>query len=267
MRIVEAPGSFSDGRRRHFPLRVPLDLRPKGVDVANPSFLPKRENLLISNAEQKRVLSMVKDGQIIPDKWRELFSWYAKSDMFRAVLRSKDSDSLVSLDVNENFKPKDDFAGRVFEDIAFIYAAVKFAKYIVLSPKETLDVFSGIYSGARIVNFPFGKESIAGVSVPDGLVIDPKTGKVLKILEFSLVKREDSIGRKISRFKQRRRKLNRDFGGSTLLFVMPQTNPVSEQIRNNGASVSLYQLPFSRRLFRNFVNQRFVESVLGKGKQ
>lgn len=253
----------------HLSVRVDqiLASRPGGVNLASLSFLPEREGFPTPNTEQKRVLSMVEKGEIPLNDWKSLFKWYARSDMFKAVIKSKDGNSSISLNGNKNRKLKSDFAGRVFEDIAFIYVAAKFAKHIVLSPEETLGVFRRIYSDPEIINFfPF-ETTIVGVSVPDGLVIDGKTGKVLKILEFSLDKKVDRIAGKIRTILQGRERLNKEFGESTFLFVMPQTFPVPQSIRDNGASVSLHQLPFNRKWFGGFINYLFEKCVLDRSSK
>lgn len=230
-------------------------------------LLTERRELLTSNVEQRRILSMVKEGQIQLGNWRSLFDWYARSEMFKKVIESNNGNSPVSLNGNKYRKLRSDFGGRVFEDIAFVYAAVKFAEHIVLSPKETLDVFKRTYHGRRITNFPFGKESIVGVSVPDGLVVDVKTGEVLKILEFSLDRKVNRFAGKIRTILRGIEKLNGEFEGSTFLFVMPQIYPVPQSIKDNGTSVSLYQVPFSHRNFASFVHRRLLQSVVNKGKQ
>lgn len=230
-------------------------------------LLTERRELLTSNVEQRRILSMVKEGQIKLEDWRSLFHWYAQSEMFKNVIKSNNGNSPISLNGKKHRKLRSDFGGRVFEDIAFIYAAVKFAKYIVLSPKETLDVFKGIYPGSRIVHPSIFQTTISGVSVPDGLIVDPRTGEVLKILEFSLDRKVNRFAGKIRTILQGRERLNKEFGGGTFLFVIPQTFPVPQSIKDNGALVSSYQVPFSHRNFASFVHRHLPRSAANKGKQ
>lgn len=253
----------------HFSVRVDqiLASRPGGVNLANLSLSLERAELFTSNVEQRRILSMVKEGQIVPEDWGNLFDWYAQSEMFKKVIESDDGNSLVSLNGNNGSKREHDFAGRVFEDIAFIYVAVKFAKHIVLSPKETLDVFKRMYPDPEIINFSPFETTIAGVSVPDGLVVDRETGKVLKILEFSLDKNADRIAGKVRTILQGRERLNKEFGGSTFLFVMPQTFPVHQSIKDNRASVSSHQLPFNRKDFGGYINYLYERNIGDRGKR
>ncbi|MEK7450420.1 MAG: hypothetical protein AAB662_00600 [Patescibacteria group bacterium] len=270
---VQSNGHLSTNGKPPFSVSISLILTSRTPTQGDKNLadlrrlLSEREELLASNVEQRRVLSMIKEGQIVPENWRSLFDWYAQSEMFKKVIESNNGNSPVSLNGNTHRKLRSDFSGRIFEDIAFIYAAVKFAEHIVLSPKETLVVFKRIYPDRKITNFPFGKESIAGVSVPDGLVVDGKTGKVLKILEFSLDRKVNRFAGKIRTILQGKEGLTEEFGGSTFLFVIPQTFPLPKSIEDNRASVSSYQVPFSHRNFASLVHLRLLESVANKGKQ
>jgi hypothetical protein len=202
------------------------------------------KRLTFENLEQRGILGGLEKGQIPPpDQYQEFFSWYSKSDFLKKV--------------TEGIRgSRAELIGSVFENIAFIGMAVKSGK-TVLSPRETVGVFGKLFPSVQRHLFPFGRESLHGIYVPDGLIIDGE-GNIESELEYTCARNPDhSIYEKRIIALRRRIRYMRDKGfteSTNFLLVVPRPHRDSADPYKSIPDITLAELPFDRRVFAQFVN-------------
>lgn len=225
-------------------------LRPiiEGAHLILNSPLRERGLLAKGNLGQKALLSRINE---IPlrDVWG-LFSWYEKSEAFAGMV-----------DIGGN---RSDFAGKVFEDVAFIHTALGFPYQAVLSPLETKEVFNVLYPNAATIKFSF-TESLNGVYLPDGLIVDIGSGIITNSLEYTTAGLNERFFEKIHAFEARKKYL-KDLADANLTIVVPNGAIGDFDAVRGRNGIEVIELPFGRTIFRRAID-RFTQKSISKERK
>ncbi len=145
------------------------------------------------------------------------------------------------------------FAGRIFQDLAYIYISWQMAQTesskVLLSPELTLEFYKYLYGdflGERVDTSPFGLTGLENKSVPDGMVVDDQ--RIDGLYEYTLRR----ISQPFIDSKNYSLYLDRNIfsgfePGVGLTVVMPEG-----QSDLNLKKAEIIQLPFTRGDFGKF---------------
>lgn len=153
-------------------------------------------------------------------------------------------------------------AGAEFAEAASLYCQfMQPPATVVLSAEQTLKFYNKLYPNARRIYHPLGLDSLAGIRVPDGMVIGRNTRRavgILAICEFTLSGARDSFDKSYRGFLRGKRYFPELFYSTTLLFAIPKAAdlPVSTRrfIRDG---VELVELPFTHVDFRDYLDSLY----------
>ena len=203
------------------------------------------------------------------DRGDQLFRWYEASDRFEQLKRERMNYNGQSERELEG-KGRHDFAGEVFEDIARdAFGLQQQGRRIFISQqKEMLDFWKNLYPNARVIHKPLEKDTLLGVSVPDGLIVNQSIVNqpiwselsivsIVGIVECTLSEKVEVFLEKHNSFISKQKNFPSLFGRANLVFVIPETSSGSlNDIKNNigDSSVRFVQMPFDRTRFRFFIN-------------
>lgn len=120
----------------------------------------------------------------------ELFNSFMKTERFEGIIEMAKYEFTKARTDKECEEYKSNFVGKFYQDFTYcIMAAKEYPNRIVLSPELTVDLFSILYPRLHVTDHPFGMQSIEGISVPDGLIIegDIKDPKITGFLESTVI--------------------------------------------------------------------------------
>ena len=224
----------------------------KARKIMGSLFTDKLHELVIEQKEELR------SGQIQPILFGtedELFEFFKKNDDLKQVY--EEFKGYLPLTDEEFDEKKDEFKGRVFQDIAYNYFVDMQSQFsILLSSERTLEFYKKLHRDKPVIKHSFGLDSIEGVSVPDGMQVVEEHGdiRIAKIYECTLEKDKSYFEKKYEGFLQEREYLQQLFGdyfqqlfGDTrLCFVVPKRDG-NDRVRNSN------ELPCTRTQFEDFV--------------
>lgn len=139
------------------------------------------------------------------------------------------------------------FAGRLFQEIAYLSAANASAKTgeVVLCSDRTLHFYETLFPDRPKLVDPFDVGTIDGVSVPDGLSLGVD-GRILTVWEYSLRGDYNYFAGKMEYFTIDARRYPELFGGAELKFVTPTF------LENKPYGYTFFELPFAHGQLRDF---------------
>jgi len=183
------------------------------------------------------------------NKSSQLLNWYLKTEMFKDVWGELiDPEYFLNWGMDwGNYE--NHFVGRIFEDIAsaWMIAKLRMSKKNInaklISPRKTLEVYKKIYPEAIEISSPFDLNSLQGISVPDGLIKNINTGKIIAVCEYTLsFKIFEEKKRKMKKYKKELGKLG--FRVQPIL-VLPDIK--EKQFEED---IAIEYLPFGTNEFR-----------------
>jgi|GEM_PF-3970867 hypothetical protein len=156
------------------------------------------------------------------------------------------------------------FVSRLFEDLAYLFMQHR-GIGPVLSQKDTLDFFRWLYPGAQFRPRTLGFDTLAGITVPDGILLEEQAGiyRPIMVGEYTLAAREEYFQHKFKAFKKRKTDFEMIFGNSQLLFVVPEGIEPSKFIDN--PDISTEYVPFNRKEINDFAYELFNDTIPEKG--
>ncbi len=211
-------------------------------------------------AEQRADLASGQVEAIALDSRKRLLSDFKRSASF------KDGYSrlinVMSLPQKEDdlVEVRRDFSGLFFEGMAYMYLQQSgimedsHGPLTLLSPENTLQFYSNLFSEAPGSVHRTGRESLHGVVVPDGILASGD-GYVHAVLEYTAHGGKQYFEDKINGFTQIKNldKLKGVFDGSQLIFVTPTFS------NNKPRGVEVREMPFTHKQLRDFINDIFHE--------
>lgn len=188
----------------------------------------------------------------------DILSWHKKTDRFKYVCgeaqrfrkgirRSSEIDGLHH-----------NFAGVVFQDIAYTVCALDCDdSRVVLSPEKTSEFWTILYPNKKIVYHPYGQKSLGDVYIPDGILVDKSKSFVFKLYEYSLVRMNDeNLEKKLKSIRIQHKRFPGLFADTSVEFVIPRTFPLPE-LKGGGDKVEFLQLPITRIQFGSFIRDLY----------
>lgn len=233
---------MSKKERTIYPLEsVDQDVDPKDLGILVYHIVKQQDDL--------------KRGNFIPpdiESRKKILSWYQGTNHFRKIYDKAIkffSSYHANVDI-DNFKGE--ITGSMFEFIAHSYLSGRSEEgQIVLSPNRTHDVIKATLSVANLEEATYDQASLEKVKIPDGLVIDTDTRKVINVCEYTVKRKKSKIIKHLRAVHYLGRRESKLFGESQALFILP--GPDSAFLNKLGGSV-MY-LPFNRSQFEDFINK------------
>lgn len=145
------------------------------------------------------------------------------------------------------------FAGRIFQDLAYIYISWQMSQIesskVLLSPELTMEFYRYLYRdflGKKLVTFPFDLTGLKNISVPDGMVVCNQ--RIGGLYEYTLKRvSQGFINSKNSLLYLNRSRFSGFEPEAGLTVVMPEG-----QLELNLKKAEIIQLPFTRGDFGKF---------------
>lgn len=212
------------------------------------------ENLgLLVEEQQEELLSQPS----LPDNLtsrKAIFSWFKGTPEFQEIYREA-RQYLLEPRTDEDIKSlKTYIAGDSFQEIAYACTSRNLPEGLVLlSPEKTNKFYGMLFPNAQVQRHPLGLDSLADISVPDGLLIaTTNVAKIVRVVEYTLEGKPDYFEKKFNAFTIDKYKFLPLFGQSSLLFVTPTFR--QQPSLPPAWKAKIRQLPFSHHQFRNFSN-------------
>ena len=156
------------------------------------------------------------------------------------------------------------FAARVFEQIAYFFM-LNSGVGLFTSPTETFEFYRWLYPNNQLRSNTLGFDSIRGVTVPDGLLVEKLHGlyKIIAVCEYTLTRDTEIFKHKFRSFKKIRRDFPAVFNVTQLVFLVPGGyNPPASL---NNPDVAFEFAPFPNERLRDFAFMLFEkEGPLGQ---
>src|SRR3990167_1031970 len=161
------------------------------------------------------------------------------------------------------------FRGGLFQGMAYLYVLNSLPpNEFSLSFDEIRAVYKELFPDAEDMEDPFEQSSLAGVTVPDGLVKKRENGRerYVRVCEFTLD--SSSVSSKYEAFKIHKKKFRDQFRGAQLLLVVPEDCEIPVRIAED-ADVDVRPLPLTRvefyeyddYIYSSYRNNPFAETL------
>jgi hypothetical protein len=163
--------------------------------------------------------------------------------------------------VKERTKIKKEFVGQVFQTMAYRYFTLSQTNGELLSPERSFLFYKAFQQttgkGAEVIEHPFGLDSLKGVSVPDGLVVENSRGLLRFVgwCEYTLSRKDSVLERKVEVLDIHRFRIVGSSDNLPLTFITPEMKQIPEILLR--PDIRHITMPFSHREFFVFCNGIF----------
>ncbi len=232
----------------------------------------RRRNNVTATAIDKRLRRILENapdvtggGDTLDDKVK-LFDGFLKSGGFYTLYTMAIQDCSHVMSDGDAMDFERLFASRLNEDLAYLFMQHR-GIGPVLSREATLDFFQWLYPGAQFKSGILGFDSIAGITVPDGLALEEQNGLYRAILFCEYTSASDSryFSHKLNAFGIEKRSFPQIFRGPQILFVVPEGKIPAEIIIHPDVAVEF--MPFDRRDLYYFSLELFRGTIPEEGCQ
>lgn len=207
-------------------------------------------------AEQREELQSGKFRSIPIGSWKALRNEFKRSDDFTRVYSKAIRYHLVP-QTNEIIEElRTDFVGKLFQDMAYmVLTGLQPQSRILLSPMRTRDFYAKLYPKAERTQHRFELDSLAGISAPDGILVEEHEGieRIISVYEFTLTGYDSYFENKYNGFNIDKKHFPKIFANADILFVVPKGYNLRNKAIKNG-DIKIYEMPFTHKQFRNFIN-------------
>lgn len=190
---------------------------------------------------------------------KQLLSGYKQSSRFQNLFQKAVSYHLLPLTDDEVTEIRSCFAEGIFQDLGFsVLASQQPPDRMLLSPERTLRFYQVLYPKAQLIEHPFNGSSLAGISVPDGLIagqIECGQETIMTVCEYTTYGRRNYFESKYLGFRKNQSTYSQFFAGTELLFVVPETNVTSQFIERSGAKLA--KLPLRHDQLTDFIDSLY----------
>lgn len=214
---------------------------------------PSIEDILYQFIGEEEEGGKIKQLKIVSQKTRKcLIKQFKKSERFKQTFNMAVYYILkgVHKDKYEKFRKK--FAGKLYQDMVYIFLAENQPEYYTIwSPEETLKFYKKLYPNAAVAEHIFGLSSLHGITVPDGLLIknDKCSGKIVSVCEYTLAGSEKIFENKFEGMEINQKHFPKLFDDASLTFVLPKGHHPS--ILKSG-EINIIEMPITYKQFRYF---------------
>lgn len=229
-----------------------------------------RRDIVTAREADKRLRKILEYVPQVPDKDGtlddkvKLFDRFIEAGGFYPIyMRTMHDLARPMTDENiVNFEKR--FAALLYERLAYFYMQHRDIGP-VLSPEDTRDFFQWLHPGAIMRRDNFGFDSLMGITVPDGLVLEEQRGLYRPILvcEYTCSSDPAYFAAKFDAFNIQGRKISEVFGESQQLLVVPQGLDPAKIVQHPDFAVEF--APFNRRDLRKFADELFSATVPERG--
>ncbi len=216
----------------------------------NPNF--DFATMLNGYIEGKQQLMVDGDTKLPKNPSRKaLIDFYKKTELFKRTYAEAVRYALDPSVVAIEPALRGDLVGKVFSDMAFIWLRSSLPpEQTILSQRQTLNLWSKMYPRVPEIKHPFGGTSLAGITVPDGVVVERIEGvpKIIQVCEYK------ASGIRAAREIDYRSYLSDQevlpdlLGGASFRFFVPEDD---SDTKND----SVRRLPLAYSQIRNFIDQ------------
>ena len=226
-----------------------------------------------SRGADKRLRRLLHDAdygnKYSPNMWNletrlEILEDFIKAGGFEPIYHKAARDCQLPMKKEDIGSFEERFEARVFEQIAY-FLMLNSGIGLVTSPVETFDFYRWLYPKNQLRFNVLGFDSIRGVSVPDGLLVEEQHGlyKIVAVCEYTLNRYAENFEYKFRAFKRVRRDFRAVFDEAQLVFVVPEGYNTPASLSNPDIVFEFAPLPMKK--FRDFAFMLFErEGPLGQ---
>ena len=188
---------------------------------------------------------------------KSLLEAYLGSERFEQAYNATRNYLLMPRTDKELEEIRKRFAGRLYEDLAYIFMAnEEFQSGVILSPERAFEFYRAMYPNKDIIEHPFGSNSLKGISVPDGIAVRENEGidSIVGVCEYTLSGHRGIFQDKYEWFNARKRNFPGLFSNAQLLFVVPNKTSLLGAAKGRN-QVRFNKMPFTHEQFRNFIDK------------
>lgn len=214
------------------------------TDLLHDLVVEQREEL-----EEQSLLTSLDSG-------KSILSWFEESDSFRQIYEQAMEYHLMPHTDEKLGQFRRRFAGRLYEDLAFSFlTSIEYPSRIVLSPKRTLAFYQRLYLDSDVIEEGFGLDSLEGIFVPDGLVVEEQGSveRIVAVSEYTVRGDEGYFKRKLRGFSSESEEYPQLFDDAYLLFVVPDQAALIRNAPKSG-NFKFRTIPFTHEQFRDFID-------------
>lgn len=186
-----------------------------------------------------------------------LLSRFRASDALKSMYREALIFNLSAHSLLERVKSRSDFTGRAFQEIAYDYMnSTVLPNQVLLNPSRTLAFYTDLYSTNEVIAHCFDLDSLQGISVPDGLLVDASLDEpaVAAVVEYTTAKADDYFLKKCCHLQKVKIEKPDFFSDAKLIFVTPKYSP-----RRSQPDIQFLQTPFTRKQLKEFLDGIYAQ--------
>lgn len=192
---------------------------------------------------------------------KDLLGVFSTSSIFQKALRVARDYCIRDYMGDDSRTAGEKFRGSLWNQLAFYYLTGQhWNNCTLLSPQRTLEHFKRTTSRRKHpeIENSLGLNSLAGLSVPDGLLIERSHGiRVASICEYTITTYPQYFWRKFTSFKMTQRRLGAVAETADCMFVVP--NERGEYSFNRSGTQSHLGIPIKPGAFIDFANKTFQD--------
>jgi len=185
-------------------------------------------------------------------------TWHKKTDRFQYAYGEAQRFKRHIRKSSDHNRLENNFAGLVFQDIAYSFCALGCDdSRVVFSPEKTSELWTMLYPNKKIVSHPYGQVTLENVHVPDGILVDKSKNSVSKLYEYSLVRMDEKdLEKQLKAITIQHRKFPGLFAQASVEFVIPVTFPLPK-MEGEREGIEFLQLPITRDQFGHFIDELY----------
>lgn len=195
-----------------------------------------------------------------------LFIGFQQSFRYRHILSEASKHSFRKrIGSNLHCQALQEFRGQQFQDIAFLTYSSGLSKdsgLTLLSPENTLKLYTNFYPGIEEQAFPLGSKSLRGVSVPDGVILQKNqdcTIRIVHIFEYTLAEELRYFTGKYEHFLKAKSRLGAVLEDTDFVFLVPGKNKQAN--RKKPELVDCQEVPFTIGEFNKFSHYTWKQLI------
>lgn len=194
----------------------------------------------------------------------DLLNWHRKTDRFKYVYGETQRLKRRIHTRRKNNILEHNFAGVVFQDIAYSICALGCDdSRVVFSPENTSGIWTMLYPNKNIISHRFDQRALENAYVPDGILVDKSKASntsnrfVFKLYEYSLVRMtEENLEKQLNAITIQHKKFPGLFAEASVGFVIPITFPLPK-LKGEREGIEFLQLPITHVQFGHFIRDLY----------
>src|SRR3989338_6289744 len=210
-----------------------------------------RDALHNLTAKQREELQSEEFQPVSVGTREELLEWFKTTGRFRQTYEEASRYLCAPLTDEGLREVMHDFSGELYQDIVYGFLSTKQPQSgVLLSPERTFEFYKKLYPSRDVVKHRFRLDSLEGISVPDGIVVEEHDGveHIVAVCEYTLARSKQIFGNKYEGLDIERRHFSQLFADAYLLFVVPEGANLPR------IDAEVQSMPFTHKQFRDYIN-------------